>query len=489
MLIQKEREIMDYTYDERTTLANLLSQFERKEGLSEQEAADKIGVTVVSYRSWKLSEPRQALLTKYKAAFENATNIDLGRLLVILAKRKILKERPELEGIVTFERFKTREDLIEEIKKFQERYRGVSRFVARQLGTPDQVTNHWVNSGRSHPSGEYLELCIIGLSKGLVDASREDIKFILICRNIFGCDPQHVFPDVSDFGSALKKFGSYFDNFNRAASVIAMQTDFDNAERIKDLMRWSPEKPKKFVSGTMTKVLRVIVKNERPDLLDIFEEKVLEILANEDFVETPIFIDGVVTEPEEIEAQEAEPAKIRSEPPIRFVSAEDAREDKKVSDEPVDPSADSTVTTILIDVLEGALSSLKAQAKREQAQKEKERPAKRASATDVVGETLGEIRHCLTRASFNPQPGQRLTKEQVTDIKLCIVFLRKILVTVAELDSEHVREIMDVLGPELDELYLSGRIKIFENVLAVWSLIEAERSTTNMKRKGMQNGS
>jgi len=108
-----------YVYGEGSTLKSLLGQFLKANPGRREAVAEALGVKPDTFGQWVDGVWTEGLRTRYFHAFSQLTGIDLDRLMVVEAKRRIWSRDPATRAFVTYERFQTRADLIGEIKRLK----------------------------------------------------------------------------------------------------------------------------------------------------------------------------------------------------------------------------------------------------------------------------------------------------------------------------------------------------------------------------------
>ncbi len=231
---------------------------------------------IQNIHAWLRGDPVGELLTFRAKPFQEATGIDVDRLVVISAKRDILKEEPRLKTVVRFDRYQTRTDLLETLDIYIECY-GSIRHVAYQLDI-DEGNVDAFRARRYLPGNVDLKKLIVGISCGLIQAMCiEDYFLTALCRGLFQREPHEAIDGIWSFEDVLKALYGILGTRNRAADKEELfGLRFSTVDRIR---KWEPRKNSLPVE-TVGKLLRALLRQRRPDLFEIYDERIGAFLEN-----------------------------------------------------------------------------------------------------------------------------------------------------------------------------------------------------------------
>ncbi|MFH1405306.1 MAG: hypothetical protein ABIH21_04395 [Patescibacteria group bacterium] len=453
-----------YTYGPDTTLAGLIDQFQKDRRIDDTKLASLLSVKPLTIANWKKGEQIIGLLTRCRADFERQTGISIDRWLVANAKQELLKEDPHFAQINDlFERFQTRDEIIEHLRQYEAKY-GTSYHIEMQIRLPAQNLSRYFTS-EQRPTGDHLKSCLLGVFFPLIDGNRDDVVFTMLVRNIFGKEPTTLFTGVKTFHDAVRAMFALPSLTNiHMASVLETRTCIkkNTIARLKERVDGS--------SGRNTEpriialVLRALVKELFPTILDAFD-KALELLSKNPLgkVQKVAVGDPQIT----IKAQRQDAKTIQSPMPVIQPQLPKVRDNNVplILEAPDDSSPQGQLRDIAA-TLEGLSQTLLAI--------EIPKP-QRLPASELVGETIDGIHHCISAATFTMRPGEGLTGVQIELARKAIEGLRKLLVVIAELDEQTRNGPVQILARELDELFLALAATRFKSVVGAFEQLEAQR--------------
>jgi hypothetical protein len=293
---------------------------------------------------WIKSGPEVSLTSRYLTSFELTTGISLDRLMVIQAKREIVRKTksidavrrkdppmafllardPNLANKIDFENLPTRKEIVLEVQIVSDEV-GVPT-IARELMLDARSVATWFSTSRRRlPANETLERAVIMTTIGFLSDGihgKDDARFRVCAYQLLGRKLEDVL-GVSNLKEALTElFQGMKDD---PKSVIANRTGI-GPHNLNRLSSWEDTDD----NGRMTvemqgQVLRALVARKYPDRLDAFDTAMIAFLNKENryWVGTPVFSSDHTTH--------VHPSRPGRDTATRMVEERPA---KKVADEP-----------------------------------------------------------------------------------------------------------------------------------------------------------
>lgn len=464
-----------YVYDEASTLRSLLATFVAANPHGLAGAAEALGVKEDTFTQWIDGTWTEGLRTRYFNAFVELTGIDLDRLMVTEAKRRIWERDPSLRGVVTFDRFQSRQDVIAEICRVKSLlpYGDGTRYIAWQIPEVlnSELFSQW-SLGRTKPDGDNLEACLIGLSRGLVETgTRNDLAFRLAMRRVCGMELEDCLR-LSTFEELVRAVFTR-ELKARGATIAAQQTEI-NVTTVADLIRWTPANEKEYPYGTIFSLVRHHVRTR------------WDAASQERFVKAAgEFLDKdnkayVVTEP--VRPQWVGDAS--ANPPVApTVVAETVP-----SPAPPARGAPGVRQTPETTTLDGGVRRLVAHLRTQLLQAAMDFPdvVRRLPLIPglEVGETLHNVRWCLTGAKMPDVGNWDPSDQEIELIADAVALVRRAILLVLGLPMPVRRRVIKRLARELDELFLAFDHAGVEDLVGLAEQIGLQRKQADIVREG-----
>lgn len=442
---------------------------------------------------WMEDRPVGQVYTLCQKTLLKASGIDLDPIIVSEAKKAILAKQPELKGIVTFDRFETRPELIDELSKYVKAYGDVTPRVAEQIDVSSQNVGTWCAKEGRLPTGEYLEKVIIGMSRGLFPATcAEDFLLLVICREMFRMPIDSAFPGVTRFKDALDVLARELGD--RRGAGDKFQVYGLSVEATDRMQNWAP-RGKGTTMDTVLKVARSLVKLLRPTALAAFDDRTPEFLRTET-VKKPIVLDVTpvtpairviaVPAPEPVEQVPA-PKPVPAEPAIKHAPPQ--ADPRPVPPEPTTtpfskPNESDGVAAetlrhnkamafhyrALADLLDPVETIKPVQADR--------------TFSGAIGETIDGMTHCLGESGFPNFSGGDVSAVDAERIERISGLYRQMLLSLGSLPSKKRNQAMPALAGSLEEtMMLAYGLLMYSNVSTVSDLIKATLDMARINRR------
>lgn len=454
-----------------TSLGSLWQQWMDLNGLKTvpqaQEVLRKNGVGFKNLTDWLQNKPTNDLLTSQKQRIEDLTGIDLDGWMVCDAKQKLFADHPELNSFIKYDQLVHRSDLVLELSILREAYDN-DLYTALAFNISPSVFCRWTIEGASArlPSQEFLPMILRGLYGGLKPITcLEDLIFEMMIRAIFGCEPMELFPDIASFTNVPAWFLKTFPGNTDVR--ISEKTGLHKQIIYTLLKRWDPKgKDKRFSAATIEKILRVIVLERLPELKRAFDENLRHYRDTEEAghwsVSHPLKdqIKPVISQvakkddPASKLAKESPPKRDRAKkPPPKLEVVREMNTDQPVFttateqiEEPMGkPTASPSMESLLdaqIEIAQFTLNRLL---------RLKGEPV----SLDVLDLSGLVLKH-LSRETFNPRPGEKLTQQELDQLTKAVMALRGALTLVCEFDHRYLKQVVSPqIGNELFELLIS----------------------------------
>lgn len=469
-----------YGYDEGTTLKLLLDQFLKANPGRREATAKALGVKPDTFGQWVDGIWTEGLRTRYFHAFSQLTGINLDRLMVIEAKRRIWNRDPSTRAFVTYERFQTRADLIEEIKRIKALpiYDG-ARMIAWQINVSDRSVHNWSND-RELPANDNLEACIEGLSRGLIESgTRNDLALRVAVRRVCGQEAERCL-GLSTFQELVNAV--FTPSLRARGDTIASQQTGINRGTTVDLLRWKPTDDTTFPYGTLFNLVRIHVRERWDGPTHERFERILSTFLDKDNTSYEV--------PETVFPKGAVPAEPAVAPtPIRAEArpAEPARETARPAPEPEPPRArpERAPESVTPDgVMRRVIVHLRTQLL--QAAMDFPDIVRRLPLIPglEVGETLHNVRWCLTGANVPDTGDWDPSDQEIELLAEATALLRRALLLVLGLPMPVRRRVIKRLARELDELFLAFDHAGVEDLVGFAEQISLQRQQADIVRKG-----
>lgn len=439
--------IPTYDYGPKTTLGGLLEQFlKANPGATVEDLSDAIGRGGSNVPQWLRSEYTTALTSTALEAFERVTGISIDRLLVLNAKLEVLRQQPDLSDRISFDRLTTRAELVAELRVFVEVYYNNQPFcIDVQLDMSEGRTSHWL-SGKRNPGAETLPTLVEGIARGFIEGTRDDVVFILMVREMFGADPQEIFPGgrVTNFFSAIKEI--FHEVGSRSPFLVSQKTGIKQ-HTVQRLLKYTEEvgQQAKTTEETVLDVVQALAGIHFASKMPMFDRARQEFEQHH-HVEHKVDVHASVTLP----AVHCDPVPL---------------EPRTAAPEPVPPPAPAVLPSRDLAIAQhhrelarhhAALADLHDPPSGEVAQEVR-------SFVDLVGVTVRGIKHCFSQANIRGLPGETVSEAQREAIRQAIELLRKLFVLCAGLDYAQQEKIKSVLDSELDELWVAAEAFNYAN--------------------------
>lgn len=442
----------------------------------------------INIADWMENRPVGQVYTLCQKTLLKASGIDLDPIIVSDAKKAILARDPKLAGIVTFDRFETRTELIDELSRYVKAYGDVTPRVAEQIDVSSQNVGTWCAKEGRLPTGEYLEKVIIGMSRGLFPATcAEDFLLLVICREMFRLPIESAFPGVTRFKDALDVLAKELGD--RRSAVDKQRVYGLSVEATDRMQNWMP-RGKGTTMDTVLKVARALVKLLRPNALSAFDDRTPEFLRTET-VKKPIVLDVAPVPP-----TAAAPTKIV---PIAVVASKRIEQEPTPMPAPAEPTAPKPVppepTTIpFAKPNEGdgfaadMLRHNKAMAFHYRALADLLDPVEPVPAertfSGTIGETIDGMRHCLGESGFPDFSGDDISPADAERIECISGLNRQMLLALGGVPGKKRHQALPRLAGSLEESVLLGYgLLKYSNVTTASSLIEANLNVARIERR------
>ncbi len=462
-----------YVYGEGSTLKSLLGQFLKANPGRREAVAEALGVKPDTFGQWVDGVWTEGLRTRYFHAFSQLTGIDLDRLMVVEAKRRIWSRDPATRAFVTYERFQTRADLIGEIKRLKAlpTYDGV-RMIAWQINVSDRSVHNWSND-RELPANDNLDACVLGLSRGLIETgTRNDLALRVAVTRVCGQEPERCL-GLSTFQELVNAV--FTPNLRARGDTIASQQTGINRATTVDLLRWKPTDDTVFPYGTLFNLVRIHVRERWDAPTRERFERILAGFLNKDnksyeVLET-VFPRGTAPTPIREEALPVEPAR---ETPRPAFEPEPPRARPERVSEPVTP--DGVMRRLVVHLRTQLL----------QTAVDFPEVVRRLPLIPglEVGETLHNVRWCLTGANVPDTGDWDPSDAEIELIAEAVALLRRAVLLVLGLPMPVRRRVIKRLARELDELFLAFDHAGVEDLVGFAEQIGLQRQQADIVRKG-----
>jgi hypothetical protein len=462
----------DYVYNEDTTLNSLVAEFLTANGKNSRRAAGEIGVKPETFQQWERGNWTEGLKTRFFSAFCRITGIDLDRLMVIEAKRGLFAKDSSLRNSSTWKRLNTRNDVVTEIRRIKSlpSYDG-TRLIAWQIpGIPEETINQWTN-GRTKPEGNYLDLCLVALSRGLIESgTRNDLALRLSMRRICGMEIEESL-SVSTFEGLMN---AVFTRGMRALSpaVVADRTGIARSTAAK-LLEWTPASEASYPYATMFALVRLVARQRWDDAsLERFERARVEFLDQE-------------TKAYTVRTQ-VKPVMRSAERPVVVEHPEPELKTTPQSTEPTRATDDPDREYVVDDGVARLAEFYRTQLLELAARFPNEVGMIPIMPGLEIGETVHEVHHCLTGANIPDVGDWDPTDAEIQAMARSIKLVRRAYLIVLAMPVQRRNRVMATLGPELDELFLADRAKSVEDIMYYANAVNLERQGAEdfYKRKG-----
>lgn len=493
--------IVSYDYGRTASLGGALRAWTAQNSASEHEAATYlqqhgINGAVGNFPNWLNDVPSGELFTIRIRKFEELTGIDADRLMVVAAKRNVLKRDPSLEGIVTFETNATRREMVEMALAYAETYGGNMRCVTFQLGVAESRLSAWKGATQDKkgflPSGDDLERLVVGISRGLLNVSCvEDYFLSRVCEGMLGLAPEVVFPGINRFESLLK---ALFHILGKKNSATDKKRVFDlEVNTVDRLRKWKPRENLLPLSSVV-KVVRALLKHRHPRVIPSFDA------ATEAFVEhwtlpRPLSLEGdakddrptttLVADAPAAEAEAPEP------PGAPEPNEDEATPPATVPDQGHDAPVDGELL-LLLKRLQGAGPHLRGLADALDPAGAKPASVPNSPFASAIGETVDGMEHCLDAAGFPDFRESEPSEEDVRAVMRALALTRKLLLSLGGLSESRKTALLQRVGGDLQETILLayGLLK-YADVRTARNIIQANlqmgrgetRSSTHRRKQ------
>lgn len=265
-----------FIYTAETNLGELLRVWMTDGGTTKdgaKEYLESAGIRVGNFDSWLAGQITNELATIFLKPFSDATGIDLDRLLMIEAKRRVLATHPAYAE--TLARFTNRSDVVGELKRVSMRYGDSPRLLAFQCSLTSGSLGSWFR-GRHLPSGDMLDAALVAVGKGFLEEGvtcREDAILGVFTRHAFNQKPSSLLKELrtDGFKEIVRVLYRPFKDGPQSASA-AEATGFSPGTGGR-LSRWNPEEHR-LPPRRVLEVLRALIARERPALLKELDQKI-----------------------------------------------------------------------------------------------------------------------------------------------------------------------------------------------------------------------
>ncbi|NBS41702.1 hypothetical protein EBS80_03495 [bacterium] len=483
-----------YEYAREASLGDALRAWIAQNAATEHEAAIHLqqgGVlgAIGNLQSWLTNVPSGELFTVRARAFQDVTGIDVDRLMVAVAKQKVLTADPSLEGIVTFTTYVTRREMVEMALAYAENYGGNTRCVTFQLGIHESRLTDW-KSGTYQPNGEDLEKLVTGLSRGLLEvACVEDFFVARICQGMFGLAPEVVFPGINRFETLL---AALFHILGKRKSAEDKKRVFDlNVATVGRLRAWKPRENRLPMSSVI-KVVRALLRHKHPGVVPAFDA------ASDAFAERWTMAEPLALTVESTAIERpTEPARARMKPQTTERAEPDTTDPSPVAPAHSDrvvgtpqPVADDIFA--LLAQLKHAGPLLRGLADIVDPTVPTAAPLPAEPFAIAIGETVDEMEHCLSGDGFPDFRKATPTETDARNIRRMLALMRKLLLAIGGLtEGEKTRLMQDIGGDVQEMVLLAYAIGKYGNVRTAIKIIEANlqmgrNETRSNKSRGKQ---
>ena len=190
----ENQQVPTYVYGPDTTLGGLFQAYLTATNTKPAALAKRLGLHDETLGQWLKGIPSDSLTSSHMAKVQAETGIDLDRWMVVEAKRQLLANDPSRSRTVSFDRFVTRREIVEELARYAEMY-GDGASIERQIGLKVGSVHRWTKGQRRDlPTDENLCKVIDGLFAGLIKGNRNDVLVRLMARELFGRELAELFP-------------------------------------------------------------------------------------------------------------------------------------------------------------------------------------------------------------------------------------------------------------------------------------------------------
>ncbi|MCX6714273.1 MAG: hypothetical protein NTX72_00470 [Candidatus Uhrbacteria bacterium] len=466
----KTKSLKSLVFGPDTSLEGLWRQWMELNGLKTipqaQEVLRKNGVGFKNLTDWLENKPTNDLLTSQKQRIEALTGIDIDGWMVCDAKQKLLLNHPELSAFISYDQLVHRSDIVLELNILREAYDN-DLYTALAFKISPSVFCRWTIEGASArlPSQEFLPAILKGLCGGLKPVTcLEDLIFDMMIRAIFGCEPEELFPDIPSFTHVPAWFLKTFPG--NTDTRISEKTGLHKQIVYTLLKRWNPKgKDKRFTVATMEKILRVIVCERVPALKKAFDENLRHYRDTEESgiwsVSHPLKVQIKPAVPQIVKTEDPAPKLAKATPPKRSHAKkpppilEVVRETRinqpvvpvtehveEPTEKPEGPPSMEALLDAQIEIAQFTLDRLLR--------------LKGQPSNPNVHDLSGLVLKHLSRETFNPRPGEKLTTQELDQLTKAVMVLRGALTLVCELDHRYLKQIVGPkIGNELFELLIS----------------------------------
>lgn len=434
-----------YRYGPDTTVGQLIEVYLTEHRLTAGDLARKLDVTDELVAEWRAGKLTTGLISTKANTFQKITGIDLGRLMILEAKRQLWKE-----GIACPENmYTTRAEVVDELRKHCAATNCV--LVGDQIGITGGVIQGWL-SGRQMPSLEYMPIVLKGIVNGFLPGTVDDVRYALIKRQLFKEDDP--LTDLPTFRHLLEEVLRHQGALGHSAFARWSGMNISVVRRLHTY-----KSTKESTQETIKSLIRMVVSQRRRDLLKLFdkpwpEQRSRSRTTNHQPANTP-----VETGAKDISVAVTPPAPRE---PVPTPPAMPAPPDATVA-----PVALPTYSRLVgvIETLAGQLIALGTTAGNLQtlaadlrANPPSPPPAAHwngvVSGKEPLGTTIDGLRFCLTAETFRPMPGAQLSEAEMEDTVALCEELRRRMTLLVQFDPTTRNRVLRRLGKEIDELYI-----------------------------------
>lgn len=260
-----------YAYAAEDTVATLLHQFMSAHGLSVDVLAEHLRCQANLVDRWLRGEVTEGLRTKFRSVFEQTTGIDVGRCMILDAKR-ILR----LEGsVVAHDLWQTHSEILLVLRAAAERM--TASVLAVAMGIDGRLLTSWItipkNGEARKPEVDSLVRILRVLVRGLPPGNRDDVIFGHICQTVAAhAQVDVVLADYPCFIDALMRVQRAAQEqrggmmaFERCSGIPRNQL-VDFAQYIRD----QPTQPKTY-HASIERVVRYLLILEQPEMVASYD--------------------------------------------------------------------------------------------------------------------------------------------------------------------------------------------------------------------------
>lgn len=258
-----------YAYAAQDTVGTLFGQFMRANGLSPEALADFFGCHVSLVKRWLAGEITEGLRSKFAEKVRMDLGIDLGRCVLLEAKRQLRFEGCE----VPHERWQTIDEIVASLREAGERM--TVSVLAQELSFDERLLASWLverEAGKTRtPEMASLVEILRGLVRGLPQGNRDDVLFRRICRLV---------GTRADVAEVLQKYQRFIDAVRRVLKDLFRGDGPMAFERksgiprsqLAALGRYAEDKkPPKTYFASIGRVVRYLLSVEQPELVEHYD--------------------------------------------------------------------------------------------------------------------------------------------------------------------------------------------------------------------------